>query len=389
MNIESCDLTNNFRRAISAGSGDIQIRKSNLFGNHVCFIRLKNSFCDAKYNWWGSKLGPLFSYGFRLQDMLKRDSGRLKYFPWNLNPYQNAGSDWNVNDIFQKTIVKGYEDAPIEFSGNDTDDDGLPDWWEEIYEDFDPNIWEDHINIDNDGDGLNNYEECYAYGWGADPSKKDVFLEFDWTPSELPDSVNKPPENLIEEMKQRFEEHNINLHVDLGNLGGGEEMPYISDFDFNKLTDLYWDYFLHNDLNNPRKNIFHYGLVCDRGPLAGFAIVGWGHLNGFCVSASILTPENPTRITRGRYITTGSMHELGHTLGLFVDDFEGIDNCASSDPFKKEFLIYRNYKSTMNYRYTYDILDYSDGDNGRVDYNDWANIELDFFKNSHFEWPKD
>ena len=38
--------------------------------------------------------------------------------------------------------------------------------------------------------------------------------------------------------------------------------------------------------------------------------------------------------------------------------------------------------------YTYSILDFSDGNNGRIDYNDWANMEFDFFKNSHFKWPK-
>ena len=83
------------------------------------------------------------------------------------------------------------------------------------------------------------------------------------------------------------------------------------------------------------------------------------------------------------------MHETGHTLGLIADDFGGNDNQASIYPKYKEFWIYRNYKSVMNYRFTYFILDYSDGDNGKIDYNDWGNMEFDFFKNTHFEWPKD
>jgi len=46
---------------------------------------------------------------------------------------------------------------------------------------------------------------------------------------------------------------------------------------------------------------------------------------------------------------------------------------------------YQNYKSCMNYRYKYKIFTFSDGSNGKGDYDDWENLELGFFKNSHFE----
>jgi len=384
--INNSNLINNFRHAIATSGGNLQIRNSNLYNNKIDSANIKNSLCDARYNWWGSKLGPLFTRGFRVPLVLKRDSGRLKVFPWSLKPYEKAGSDWKVEDRVFKTIVKGYEDDPINFSGNDTDGDGLPDWWEEKY-DYNKTSWDDHINIDNDGDGLNNFEECYADEWGATPAQKDIFLEFDWTPTKTQEASNTPPANYIQEMKQRFEEHGITLHVDTGNLNGGEEIPYTTDFNYDALTDLYWDYFLHNDLNNPRKNIFHYGLICDKGPGSGFAFVGWGHVNGFCISAGVLSSGNQY-VPRGKLIATGSMHELGHTLGLFVDDFLGIDNHAATKPLLKEFWKCRNYKSCMNYRYTWSILDYSDGDNGRGDFDDWGNLEFDFFKNSHFEWPK-
>ncbi len=386
--INKCNLVNNFRHAISMSSGNIQVKKSNLYNNQIDSVNIRNSFCDARFNWWGSALGPLFNYGFRPTNAIKRSFGKLKRLPWSLNPYKQAGADWVVKDIFSKTNVSGYEDNPIELNGIDTDNDGLPDWWEEKYDEFNSSVWNDHINIDNDEDGLNNFEECYAYNWGADPNKKDIFLEFDWTRSKTEAASNIIPEKYIEEIQERFEEHNISLHIDNGELDGGEEIPYITDFDFDMLTNLYWDYFLHNDLNNPRKNIFHYGLICDRGPGSGFAFMGWGHLNGFCISADVLSKGNPD-ISRGRLIATGSMHELGHTLGLFVDDFKGIDNHATVKPGYKEFWIYRNYKSCMSYQYTYFILDYSDGDNGRVDFDDWNNLEYTFFKNTHFEWPKD
>ena len=188
-------------------------------------------------------------------------------------------------------------------------------------------------------------------------------------------------------MKDRFAEHNISLHVDQGELTGGEEIPYITNFDFSELVDLYWDYFLHNDLNNPRKNIFHYGIICDEGPGNGFAFIGWAHLNSFCISVDELVKNQPL-FERGWLITCGSMHEMGHTLGLIADDFRGIDNQATIKLKYTDFWYCRSYKSCMNYRYTYTILDYSDGDNGKIDYNDWGRMEFDFFKNSHFEWPK-
>ncbi len=238
-----------------------------------------------------------------------------------------------------------------------------------------------------EGYSKSSIEECYAYEWGANPFQKDIFLEFDWTESHTEGATNMPSEELIDEMKLRFAEHDINLNVDLGSLGGSEVIPYVTNFNFDTLTDLYWDYFLHNDLENPRKNIFHYGLICDKGPGNGFAMIGWGHLNGFCISADVLK-KNQQIQPRQKLITHGSMHELGHTMGLVVDDFGGNDNHGATKPLHREFWKYRNYKSIMHYRYTYSILDFSDGDNGKVDYNDWAGMEFDFFKNTHFEWPK-
>ena len=387
INISSCNIINNFRHGIHIKDSCCTVTGSNMYNNSIESVHAKNSHVNAKNNWWGNKFGPLFTKGFRIVDTLNRDFGRIKSFPWSSTSFENAGSNWSVEEIFDKTIIHGYGDEPITLSGNDTDMDGVPDWWEQKWE-YDPYIWDDHLNLDPDGDALNNFEECYTDSYGSNPFKKDIFLEIDWTVSKTPDASNIPPAEYVEKMKQRFLEHDITLHVDLGELDGGEEIPYTTDFNFGELVDLYWDHFLHNDLNNPRKNIFHYGLICDRGPGNGFAFVGWAHLNSFCISGDELAGKHSI-LERGWLITCGSMHETGHTLGLIVDDFGGNDNHAAIKPKYSEFWYYRNYKSIMNYRYTYSILDYSDGDNGKVDYNDWENMEFDFFKNTHFEWPKE
>jgi hypothetical protein len=79
------------------------------------------------------------------------------------------------------------------------------------------------------------------------------------------------------------------------------------------------------------------------------------------------------------------VHHLGHTLGLTADTFDGIDNIGSSRVFTFQWLKYRNYESCMNYRYKYKSLTFSDGTNGRGDFNDWENLDFSFFKDSKFE----
>ena len=384
--IKNSEITNNFRHGLYIEDSKCTLLNSNLYNNKIESAYFEKSLILAKNNYWGGIFGPLFNKGFRLLDIIKFQNRKIKYIPWSFKPYQNIGSDWSVIDKFTKTIVDGYEDDDISIPGTDKDCDGVPDWWELEFG-YNESEWDDHKNLDPDSDALTNFEECIAYEWGADPFYKDIFLEFDWIESATEGAVNKPSLELVDEMKERFAEHNISLHVDLGMLGGSDIVPYDDDITIDELSDIYWDYFIDNDLNNPRINIFHYGFICDRGPGVGFAVLAWGHLNAFCISADLIQ-EGIKRVTRDVIITHASMHELGHTMGLVADDFDGNDNHAAANPKYIEFWKYRNYKSLMNYRYTYKILDFSDGNNGKVDYNDWEGMEFDFFKKTHFEWPK-
>jgi hypothetical protein len=74
------------------------------------------------------------------------------------------------------------------------------------------------------------------------------------------------------------------------------------------------------------------------------------------------------------------MHELGHTLGLF--GFPGIDNIDAAHFWHPDFWRYANYKSCMNYRYVYKLIDYSNGDDDKYDQNDWAIIDLARFESN-------
>ncbi len=379
-------IINNLRTGISVLDDcmctvvDNSIYGSELYG---VFSKSKSSICDARHNWWGRRSGPsIFDLGFK--DRITINPGHMYYFPWRKRPLDDIGSDWEINDVFTKIEIPSTVHPLIKIPGNDTDNDGCPDWWEEKYG-YNPLYWDDHAHLDPDNDGLNNVEECYTDQWGSNPFHKDIFLEVDWMQS--PDSPsNKPSNALLDEVKNVFTQHEITLHVDTGELGGGEEIPYVSNFSYAQLRDLYWNYFLHNDLNNPRKGVFHYCIICDytKDLLPGFGFFGWDQLDAFDISVQMIQKNFPN-IPRGRVIVGTIIHELGHTIGLLIDNYGGIDNVGSLQPHTRQGFQYRNYQSCMNYRYVCNILNYSDGSHGQGDYNDWKNLDFYFFKRTKFE----
>lgn len=381
-----CDIYDNLRYGIFIKDGECTISDSNLYNNHIDSIHANGGTINARNNWWGAKIGPWFN-GVNIMDRINKDKGRLKLIPWRLCPVNNTGADWNVKNVFTKTEIHGYADDPIELPGNDTDDDGVPDWWESFWG-YNPLIPDDHANIDEDEDGLNNFEECYMHDYDSNPFRKDVFLEFDWMETKRDiDHLNMPNGNLILKVQEKWRNHGVELHVDFGLDTGAEHIPYQPRFNYDTLVDLYWDYFLHNDLNNPAKNIFHYGLICDEGSGAGFEFMGWAHCNAFCISSEILKKVYP-QYHYEWLIMCGAMHELGHTFGLFSDDFGGNDNRGALKLWQKDFWAYRNYKSIMNYLYTWtNDINYSDGDNGPGDFDDWGNFNYTFFKDTNFNYP--
>jgi hypothetical protein len=71
------------------------------------------------------------------------------------------------------------------------------------------------------------------------------------------------------------------------------------------------------------------------------------------------------------------MHELGHNLGL--NYFEGIDNENTLKFWRLDYWRYGKYYSTMNYRFTYKLVDYSNGDDENYDQDDWNIMDLTRF----------
>jgi parallel beta-helix repeat protein len=386
ISITRCNIHDNFRYGIYVEEYNrFSIVNCNIFSNMLYGIYIKRADCDARYNWWGSVFGPSLSE-LRSSSKISWIPGRTHYFPWCFLQIQNIGANWDHNKPYMEHEIVSPMEREINLSGFDTDGDSVPDWWEEKWG-YDPYSWDDHENLDPDNDALNNIEECYTDQYDSDPFHKDVFLELDWMKSSNPLQSNKPPKYLINRLVRIFHEHNISLHVDTGDLEGGEEIPLCSAYSFEKIRDIYWDYFLHNVLNNPRKGIFHYGVICNNCPDLNFPFFGWDHLDSFAISAKGLKQIFPL-YTKGRLIVGGAVHHLGHSFGLVADIYGGIDNLGTRTLFSNQWFRYRNYKSCMNYYYKYKLFCYSDGTNGRGDFDDWGHLDLSFFKNSHFEWPK-
>ena len=386
--IESCEITEGFRNGITGEKSRFKLRNNNIYAN-LFGIKIKKSLIDARMNWWGSIFGPALLHR-KVKDRIYFKLGFIRFFPWQIRENENAGSNWEIDYEKYQNEINSSRFKEIELPGKDTDNDFIPDWWEEEFG-YNPNKRDDHKILDPDGDGLNNIEECYTYQWNSSPFQKDIFIEYDWIESGTSNNIaNKPTEGNSNQLIKVFSDHNITLHLDNGSLGGGEMIPYISEFSMFDLRDMYWDYFLHNDLNNPRKGIFHWCLISDYGPypgFPGFAVFGWDHLDSFQISAQRIKESHPFK-SKGYIIASITMHELGHNLGLVVDDHLGIDNDVASIPFALEIFKISRYKSCMNYLYTYSILDYSDGSRGKKDFDDWGKIDFGFFKNTHFEWPK-
>ena len=310
-------------------------------------------------------------------------------------------NDYDGDGIPYWTEVNKYHTDPeVDDRGRDDDGDLVPIEWEHKWGQYlrydyhthtvkpdwfyDPFTFENHSNLDPDLDSISNVEEYLTSKWNSDPFRKDVFVELDEMDSG-PNGEPKSdlPDNSKELMYKAFNRQNIVLHIDDGNMGGGETIPFDNvgeKTDMDEINDIYYNYFLQGDENNWRRGVFHYGLVLYSSVSAsGFAF----RSNAFQVSTAGLDLK-ATRIgTRDRDVVYASayMHELGHTLGL---TWLGGHYEDGKYPWNIAWWIWRPYKSIMNYGYMYGyihkLVDFSDGSRGKNDFDDWSNIDYSYFE---------
>ncbi len=266
-----------------------------------------------------------------------------------------------------------------DYSRIDVDNDGIPCEWEDKYG-YNPLVAEDHKHLDDDGDGLDNIEEYETSQWFSDPFAQDIFIEVDFMKARYPWQEDYVlPKESQEMICNAFAKHNITVHFDDGLMGGGGDLiPFDNKMYGDELMAARTKYFLRGDPNYWRRGVFHYAIICCQ--------MGWNgrpaggrmfYVDSHCVGAQYVRNWMwMLRLQGSDYVTAMAsvfMHELGHTLGLF--DFDGIDNEKSRFPWNKEYWLYGNYKSCMNYRYVYKLVDYSNGDDEEYDQNDWEIVK--------------
>jgi hypothetical protein len=300
-------------------------------------------------------------------------------------------NDYDGDTIPYWTEVNIYHTDPtVNDTGRDDDGDGVPIEWEfkwGTYIDYDyhdqtwryqwiynPFIWDDHSHMDSDNDGLNNVEEYLTSQWGSDPFRKDIFVEMDQMEKGPNGEAASIFPNLSKDLlRDAFDKYNIYFHLDDGSMGGGEWIPFDNETPRDELVTIYQNYFLHNDPDNWRKGVFHYGIVVYDATYAGYVFGTndnyWGafQISSKRVNKHAIIPGKPTAYA------SVYMHELGHTLDIQIP---GGHDTNSNYPWKIGYWKWRPYKSCMNYGYTYVLVDYSDGSRGKKDHNDWATLDF-------------
>ena len=223
----------------------------------------------------------------------------------------------------------------------DTDGDGLPDKWE-----------------------LEGYNGVDLPGMGADPLHKDIFVEIDWMVEH--DHNHKPKNWAIAKVIAAFrdapvsnpdETTGITLHVDTGDLGGGNPLPH--DDNLNPV----WTEFdaIKRDNFAPEKEpIFHYCVFAHNysgGTSSGLS-------RGIPASDFIVSLGSwPEQVGTPMQQAGTFMHELGHNIGLRHGGADHVN-------YKP------NYLSIMSYFFQMSGL-LRNGKFGELDYSKFLIEDLD------------
>lgn len=382
---------------------------SPLPGETVEDRRVEITYSIATGIWWGDDyLGDPSGYG-RLNGcddgtIYQNDRDAELFFSISQNDFDKDGIPFWLEENVYNTC------PTTDNSGEDLDGDGVPIEWEYKFglayhtENnqtgyhliYDPNLWEDHYNLDPDNDGLTNWEEYMTSQWGSDPFMRDIFIEIDQMEIGPNGQGAFVPTQAFDLVRDSHARQNIVWHIDDGRLGGGEIIPFKKNVEQNDLRDWYWDYFMHGDENNWRRGVFRWCVVSyDYIWAPGFTFPSFINdsvaIDCFFFSTkyhefrSKIFPiiEGFARGTFNRdmakaYVYAGViMHETGHTLNIRAP---GVDVSKSYWPWQIKYWQFAAYKSCMNYRYIYrGVIDYSDGSRGGNDYDDWSNINLTYF----------
>ncbi|DAC71944.1 MAG TPA: hypothetical protein DSN98_07755 [Thermoplasmata archaeon] len=377
----------------------IELYKKTTRGENLCDISKEQNtktegftaemFYNIKTDHWTGDdfVGDSSGYG-RLNGY---DDGRFDECEQDCELWFNIDqNEYDGDHIPYWTEVYVYRTDPtFNNTGDDLDRDGLPIEWEHKWM-YSPIMWDDHARLDPDNDSLTNAEEYRVSSWGSDPYRRDIYIEIDIMaegPLGQNSSISAHTKELLRTV---FDRRNIVFHLDDGCMGGGGEiLPFDRKTIRDELKTLYNTYFLHNDSENWRIGIFRYAMIIHEFTASGMAYVGdhpwlYWHAQGsntFVISAKTMQKTSIKSIKPIDYVfACAMMHETGHMMSIDFMFPIGCDMKRSIHPRNLAFWLFGNYKSCMNYRYVYAILDYSDGSHGLFDHDDWSNLDFSFFE---------
>lgn len=280
-------------------------------------------------------------------------------------------------------------DPTVDNRGEDADGDGIPIEWEHHWG-FDPFHADAHATNDPDNDSITNLEEFLTSSAWSDPFRRDVFLEIDFMNRSSVGKASSLPAYAAELLKNPFHRRNIVFHVETGGV-----IPLDIFTSQEDVLALYRTHFIENEKDSWRRSVYHYGVFVHNCFPTGYSFAGdgptfWGYLpgtNAFVVSASMMERYQMLHqeTSLDFFYASVIMHEMGHNFGIKLGTPPGCDNQFTKYPWQLGWYLYRNYKSIMNYRYTYEILDYSDGSHGKRDFDDWSYINLSYFELPSYE----
>lgn len=225
----------------------------------------------------------------------------------------------------------------------DSDGDGFTDIWETR-------------GADVDGDGRVDVDMAAL---GANPLRKDVFVEVDWMAEHEPDtSVFGYTERLFRNAPVLNSDGSsgISIHIDYGQPGagggGGSVLPFHYGLRLRPFTCPYFDTVRYPCYNFQQLKAAYFNPL--RLPIYRYCIFGHDNANGSVGGQAEGSPSNDFMVTVG--LLTGArdvviraqlmnfLHELGHTLGLYHGGDDGL--------IRKP-----NYNSVMNYMYNDEGVD--------------------------------
>lgn len=257
-------------------------------------------------------------------------------YPTNWWSYSPSSSSWSYQPAASSSTPAASNSRVANSSSStaDSDGDGIPNSWE--------------INgYDYDGDGQVDLD---FPAWGANPNKKDLFVEMDYMPGLL---ASQSELDTIVRTFANYPVNNpdgsrgINIHLDAGDayakydLGGGNEIPYQALRNEQTVGQL-----RQSNSDPARNGIFHYMVFGDYYTDAPGSS-GIAQIDGLNFAVTLGPQYWGNNVSSNTYVGT-FIHELGHNLGLY----HGGDDDVNFKP---------NYFSIMNYRYQIQGVPRTDG----------------------------